>query len=233
MHQHDPKRTGMPARGQDTSFAERRKAPRYLLRDVTGTLTWQGEAGAVSCAVTVLNISGEGAAVHAENAPEVGQPVRLQLHCESVRMEPVQALPLANGRDASGKHLIRMRFAHWIPLDALLEKHWERRLWARYPARESRGTLTWLEGSTEKTVHGDLVNISGGGAAFASDVQPPLGVPIWLQLDAGARQVAPIDPVESKLIAVSDDPSGLRITHLQFVAPCPMDLFELAVKGSD
>jgi hypothetical protein len=218
---------------QDAGFHERRQSPRYRLRDVRGCLSWQALDGEVAGEVTVLNISGGGAAVLAEEAPAAGQTVRLRLQCESARIEPIEAIALAASADDSGKTVVRLRFAHWVPLDAILEKHQERRMWERYPARESRATLTWLDGSTERTIPGELLNISGGGAAFVSEEQPPPGVSIWLQLEASIRQPYPIDPVESQLVTTSADPSGLKIAHLQFVGPCPMELFELAVSGGE
>jgi PilZ domain len=195
-------------------------------------MTWTGETGETSCEGSVLNISGGGAAVRGEKLPQVGQTVRLLLCSDSVSVEPVEAQARAISLDAAEKPVVHLRFVQWMPLDALLKDHGERRMWARYPARESRGTLSWLVGSNEKTIPGELLNISGGGAAFVADVQPPPGVPLWLQLDVSARQVDRIDPVESRLVTVSDDPSGMKITHLQFVEPCPMRLFELVVSGS-
>ena len=233
MSEPDSKPTGLPGARQDVPFHERRKTARFLVRDVRGTMSWQGEAGAASCDIDVLNISGGGAAVRAENAPQAGQTLALQLHCESAKMEPVEAVALSSSPDSTGKLVIRLRFAHWVPLDAILEKHRERRLWARYPARESRATLTWLEGTTEKATHGNLLNISGGGVAFIADVLPPPGVPIWLQFDAGVRQVDCFEPVESRLVTTSVDPTGAKIAHIQFVTPCPMDLFEVVVSGSE
>src|SRR5262245_36217697 len=227
--QSNPKLDPVPATREDGPSRERRSAPRFRLRDVRGRVTWWGAAGELACEVRVLNISGGGAAVLAEDAPHVGKSLRLSLHGESARFEPVEAQLLHISLDASGKQVLHLRFARYVALDALLEAHRERRLWERYPARESRASLTWLEGADERTVHGDLLNISGGGVASVSDVLPPPGVPIWLRLEAGARQLDPIDPVASKLVATSDDPSGLKIAHLQFVEPCPMDLFNLAV----
>jgi hypothetical protein len=217
---------------RDVGFHERRQSPRYRLRDACGRLTWRTADGPVASDVTVLNISGGGAAVLAEQAPEAGQVVQLRLHSDSAHIEPIEALALAASPDESGKTLVRLRFAHWVPLDAILEKHHERRLWERYPARESRATLTWLDGSAERTISGDLLNISGGGAAFVSEVQPPPGVSIWFQLDTSVWQSQGIAPVESRLVATSFDPCGLKITHIQFIDPCPMELFELAVNGA-
>ena len=57
----------------------------------------------------------------------------------------------------------------------------------------------------------------------------PPGNPVWLTL---AAESALITPVESRLVAVSNDASGLRIARLRFVEACPMHLFELAVHGT-
>jgi PilZ domain len=227
----DQRPDGTPVVRPDASFHERRKEPRIRLRDVRGTMNWRGEADDLACEVSVLNISGGGAAVLAENALPVGQMLRLSLHCESASLEPVEAQALEVSPHPSGKQLIRLRFARWMSLDPILEKHRERRMWDRYPVRESRGSLTWLEGPAEKTIRGDLLNISGGGAAFVTDTPPPPGVPIWLRLEAGGRQVDRIDQIESRLVTTSEDPSGLTVARIQFVTPCPMDFFELAVHG--
>jgi hypothetical protein len=232
MSETNPRLGGIPGMRLESPFEERRQWPRSLVRDVRGSMSWRGEAGDVACEVSVLNISGGGAAVLGEDAPPEGQTLRLVLHCESARMDAVEAVALGASVHSSGKQLIRLRFAHWMPLDAILEKHRERRMWERYPARELRSTLTWLDGPAEVTIHGELLNISGGGVAFVSDVLPPPGTAIWLQLMAGIRQVDRADPVESKLVTTSTDPLGRKIAHIQFVDPCPMDLFELAVNGS-
>lgn len=234
MHREtDQKNDGMLGPRGMAPQEERRKSARFLLRDVRGHMSWQGEAGDIACEVDVLNISGGGAAVLSQDAPQEGQVLQLQLYGEAVKMESVEAVAQSAVPDASGKQVVRLRFARWVALDSILEKHRERRLWERYPARESRATLTWLEGTTEKTTPGDLLNISGGGAAFVGEAIPPPGVPIWFQLDASGRQVDRVDPVESRLVMTSLDPSGMMIAHIQFVDPCPMELFELAVNGTE
>jgi hypothetical protein len=222
-----------PLARQDALFQERRQSPRYRLHDLRGTLTWQAPEGEVAGAVTVMNISGGGAAVHAEKAPSAGQAVRLRLHCKSASIEPIEAQALEASTDDSGKIKVRLRFAHWVPLDAILKDYLERRMWQRYPSRESQATLTWLDGSIERILPGELLNISGGGAAFASEVQPPADVSIWLEVDASVPQDPRIDPVESQLVGTSVDPSGRKIAHLQFVGPCPMEFFELTVNGAE
>jgi PilZ domain len=231
MSESDARPDGTPGARPDAPCHERRAEPRIPLREVRGEMSWRGEAGEVACEGSVLNISGGGAAVLAEDAPAAGQILRLGLHCESARLEPVEAQALEISPHPTGKQLIRLRFARWISLDPILEKHRERRLWVRYPVRESRAILTWLEDSAEKTLRGDLLNISGGGAAFVTDTPPPLGVPIWLRFEAGVPQSDRIDPIESRLVAPSEEPSGMTVAHIQFVTPCPMEFFALAVHG--
>jgi hypothetical protein len=177
----------------------------------------------------VTNISGGGAAILAERVPAPGWEVWLRLESTIGAGEPFPARAIATSTDPSGKQLIRVRFRSWIPLDGLLEQSEERRFWQRYPARESRALLSWIEEARERTVPGDLLNISGGGAAVASDVEPPAESPIWFGLEA---QTPAIDPVESRLVVISLDASGAKIIRLRFVEPCPMALFELAVQGA-
>lgn len=110
-----------------------------------------------------------------------------------------------------------------------LSKRRERRFWERFPARGPSATLTWLEGTTERTIQGDLVNIGGEGVSFVSDVVPPPDVPIWLQLEASGRQDGQIDPVECRLVETADDPSGIKVAHIRFVDQCTIDLFDLTV----
>ena len=231
MSEPDARIERVAPRQQAPQLVERRKAVRTLLHDVGGSMTWRGDTGEIARDVVVLNISGGGAALLADEAPPVGQSLRLSLHGDSPRMEPVEGQVMEMRLDSSGKRMVHVRFVRWVPLDRLLERHRERRLWERYPARESRGSLSWLEGTTEKTIQGDLLNISGGGAAFVSDLLPPPGVALFFRLEGDAQEGIRIHAVESRLVATSVDPSGMRIAHLRFVDPCPMDLFELAVDG--
>lgn len=146
-------------------------------------------------------------------------------------MEAVEGQVIETRLDSSGKWVVHVRFTGWVPLDSLLANHRERHLWGRYPTRESRASLSWLEGSTEVAIRGKLLNIHGRGAAFVSQLLPPQDVLIWLWLEAGVREGIRTHAVGSRLVATSVDPSGMRIAHLQFADPCPMDLIELVVDG--
>ena len=76
---------------------------------------------------------------------------------------------------------------------------------------------------------GELLNISGGGAAVITEVEPPADTALWFGLETEAM---PIVPIEARLVVISRDTSGSKVVRLSFVDPCPMELFELAVQGS-
>jgi hypothetical protein len=207
---------------------ERRQAKRSKLRDAHGKLAWESAGEQIICDVSVSDISGSGAAVLAGQAPAAGNPVQLSLTSRSSLMAPIQAQTVAIGDDPSGKQVVRLKFDSWVPLESYIEQYRERRLWQRYPVREKRALLVWLENDVETKAQGELLNIGGGGAAVMSEVSPPFDTPIGFEL---AAFVPRIDPVESRLVVVSPDPSGRSVVRLCFNSPCPVRLFEVAVNG--
>ena len=208
--------------------AERRRSPRHRLRNAPGTLNWHEGDAPVTCAMTMVDISGGGAAVLAERAPLVNQALWIRLDSGDGRRERLEARVVSTSAETSGKFIVRMQFTSWIELGNVLEQHGERRLWQRHPARETHASLAWLEKDVEQHASGELMNISGGGAAVITDAMLPEEQPVWLTLAEGPDAIA---PVEAHLVVVSIDASGLRIARLRFVEACPMDLFELAVHG--
>ena len=180
--------------------------------------------------MTVVDISGGGAAVLAERCPSVDQPVWIRLESGAAGVERVEARVVSTSAHASGKCMVRMQFRSWIPLGHILEQHEEHRVWERYPARETCAKLIWRDAENEQISPGELTNISGGGAAVMTDAKLPTESPIWLTLAAEAN--AEVAPVECRLVAISIDASGLRMARLRFVEPCPMELFELVVHGA-
>jgi hypothetical protein len=192
-------------------------------------MSWDEGSDHVACEGEVLNISGGGAALLTERAPPAGLSVQLDLVRRPAAVKPLEARSLASSVDPSGRLLVRLQFTHWVSLDAILENHHERRLWERFPVRETRAKLTWFEDGSERTVRGELLNISGGGVAIIVDVISPADEPIWFELEADGRV---LDPVESRLVVTSLDPSGSRIARIKFIDPCPILLFELAIHGS-
>ncbi len=221
---------GVPGQ-QDSSLAERRSATRSLLRDVEGTMILRGEEGDIKFNVKVLNISGGGAAILADKAPRAGQPLRLTLPSKPDQ-PPIEGHVIETRRDPSGGWVVHVRFVRWVPLGPYLEAHSQRHRWDRHAANESRASVTWLDGATEKSIRGDLLNICVGGAAFLGDDLPPSGVPIWLQLDHRVYPSVGINGIEGRLRMSSFHPSGRRVAQIEFVCSCPADFFHLATSGS-
>jgi hypothetical protein len=179
--------------------------------------------------MTVIDISGAGAAVLAGRAPLGDQPAWIRLESGATGAERIEARVVSISAAASGMYIVRMQFKSWVPLGIVLEQHEEHRLWQRYPARETRARLLWLDQQGEQAYPGRLLNISGGGAAVITEAAFPAEGAVWLML---ATESAQTTPVEARLVAVSIDPSGVRVARLRFVESCPMDLFELAVHGT-
>ena len=159
----------------------------------------------------------------------MGVSVRLKFECKPAAMEALEARSLATGVDPSGRQLVRFQFNHWVSLDAILEHHQERRFWQRFPVGEKRTKLTWIEDGSEKSIRGELSNISGGGAAIIVDAIFPADETIWFELETDGQA---LDPIESRVVVTSIDPSGSKIARIKFIDPCPMLVFELAIHGS-
>jgi hypothetical protein len=207
---------------------ERRQSIRFKLRDARVIMSWNEGSETDASSGEVLNISGGGAAVLAQRAPPVGKSVRLELEHRLAAIEPLEARSLEVSEGPAGQLIVRLQFARWVSLEAILEHHHDRRMWQRFSVSETRAILTWFEDGTAKTAHGTLLNISGGGAAVIVDVVAPADSPIWFDLENDGK--AP-EPVESRLVVRSLDPSGVTITRIKFIDACPILLFELAIHG--
>ena len=191
-------------------------------------LDWCEGAEQITCGMKIIDISGWGAAVLADQRPTVNQPVRIRLASGALGSESVEARVVSTSADPSGKQTVRMKFTSWHSLGTVLEQHEEHRHWQRYPALGTRASLVWFNQDGEHTVACTLLNISGGGAALYTDTTVPDQHPLLLSLQV---ELATSTPVECRLVAASIDVSGSKLTRVRFVEPCPVDLFELAVHG--
>jgi hypothetical protein len=207
---------------------ERRQSLRHRLRNAPGLLEWCEGNEQITCGMKMIDISGGGAAVLADRGPPLDHPVRIRLTSGALGSEPLEARVVSTSADPSGIPVVRMQFTSWLSLGSVLDEHAEHRLWQRYPARETRASLIWRDEDGEHTVACILINISGGGAAVFTDAMLPDDLPLWLTLQG---ESAASTPVESRLVGISVDASGLKIARFRFVDACPMDLFELAVHG--
>jgi PilZ domain len=228
MTPRDAKTSSSDVKERSCAAPERRQSLRHRLRDAPGLLEWCEGREQITCGMKMIDISGGGAAVLADRGPPVDQPVRIRLTSGALGSEPLEARVVSIAADPSGIPVVRMQFTSWISLGSVLEEHAEHRLWQRYPARESRASLIWVAEDCEYTIACILINISGGGAAVFTDEMLPDDLALWLTLQGAS---AATTPVESRLVGISVDASGLQIARFRFVEACPMDLFELAVHG--
>jgi hypothetical protein len=117
-------------------------------------------------------------------------------------------------------------------MDSILPMR-ERRLWERYTAPGTVATLTWLRGATEETIRGRLLQIGGGGVAFAAEEGPPQGTTVRLRVAPESHGSEQCEPVEARLVMVSQARSGDGVVlDLAWLGPCPIEFFELALYGS-
>ena len=152
-----------------------------------------------------------------------------RLRCESVTVEPIDATVVGTSRHPSWRQTLHLQFDRRLSWGANRATPRDRRLWECYEIRATPASVHWRDGDATRTIRGALLNISGGGAAFGCDIVVPMGVAVWLWLDLGDTDGDELAPVASRVVAVTDDGSGLRIAHLQFVGPCPIPFFDLAV----
>jgi hypothetical protein len=212
-----------------TASMERRQWPRHRLRDATGTLGWSQGDELVNYKMSIIDISGAGAAVLADHGPSSGESVMIQLDSRAIRPQPLAAKVISASSHPSGRIVVRMQFTSWLSLVTVLEQHEERRLWQRYPARETRAALTWFDDDGLHAANCSLSNISGGGAAVFTEEVLPEDRPLRFALD-GVPEAGTM--IESALVATSVDASGLRVARLKFAEPCPMEVFERAIHGA-
>ncbi len=229
MSEPNPKTFGSTSDRPRTPPQEQRRWTRHVPTKTRAVLSWDEGPHRITREAQVVNVSGGGAAVLSEQAPAPDQPLWIRLESGSGLIEAVEARSIEISDHPSGKRFLRLRFLSWLPLDPIFGQQEERRLWQRYPARENRAMLTWFEDGSERTTRGELLNISGGGAAIITETEPPLETPAWLGLQIEAPA---IDPVESKVLGISSDASGTKFVRIGFIETCPIAFFELVVHGS-
>jgi hypothetical protein len=104
----------------------------------------------------------------------------------------------------------------------------DRRLSPRFRAVEQRAWLGWWTSSRAfATIAARLDDISQGGAKLVITDPPPVEQIVWLCLGIPG----PTECVQAKVLAVLPTPRGDAVIRLAFGAPCPLNLYQLAIYG--
>lgn len=104
----------------------------------------------------------------------------------------------------------------------------DRRQSPRFPAVEPRAWLGWWVGPQRfATVAARLDNISQGGARLVLPDPPPVQQIVWLCMG----MPTPAECVQAKVLEVGRTPEGDSVIRLAFGAPCPHNLYRVAISG--
>jgi hypothetical protein len=106
----------------------------------------------------------------------------------------------------------------------------DRRDWHRHHLAGAPALLRWVgEGGIRREREVTLRDISGGGAAVAVRDEPlPANGTVRFRLATGCRE-----EVEARVVAVSPPGQEPRMIRLEFLSPCPDEIWDLAVRDSE
>ncbi len=104
----------------------------------------------------------------------------------------------------------------------------ERRKTPRYPAKVADGSVGWWNDESFNTTRAQIENISSGGARLTVELPIPAIDPVWIGLvgDASAQWV------QATLVERSDDACPGAWIRVEFIEPCPYEVFATVVCGN-
>jgi hypothetical protein len=205
---------------------ERRQWVRFILPDIITRASWMSQGRKVSHVVHLVNVSGASAVLQMDDEPPADGRFTLHFDRGHTAGEPIDARIVTREATSTGKTLLRVDFESLDQTHACLFHQRERRAWRRARPMHRRVVLSWQEDGGTLSIHGDLQDISGGGAAVLLPVAPPAEVPIWLStcLNDG-------DPVgaECRLAGSEMEPTGLYRARLGFIELCPFPVYAVVM----
>ena len=107
------------------------------------------------------------------------------------------------------------------------QEPWDRRLYPRYGALEYHAWLAWTDQEEDHRVPVRLIDISRGGIAVESDVEPPAGLVLRFSLHGPADE----ESVDAEVVTVEPGRQAAHRVRLGFFEPCPDRLFWAAKDG--
>jgi len=103
----------------------------------------------------------------------------------------------------------------------------ERRADGRHTPAECQATLGWRTWRRRTTLHALVIDVSRGGAKVFLDAPPPRDRAVRVGLTSGGREAV----IEARVLEVRRTAGGQCLARLEFLQPCPYDLFGAAVCG--
>ena len=208
------------------AIVARRKWVRFILPDLITRLSWKDQERTESRLVSLVNISGEIAAVMLDFQPRHNCPYILHFSNGKSGTVTAPAHLIATKAADYGKILATFQFDLTDAPRNSLPKQRERRAWERRIPREKSAVLCWAGKDCEVSVAGEVLNLSGGGAAVKIADRPPGNETLWLWVGRPGHEAG---PVECQMVACSPDTEGTFTLRLSFVGLCPLSVFEAAM----
>jgi hypothetical protein len=205
---------------------EKRKWVRFILPHLVTRVSWDNGHSMVTHLVSLVDASADGAAVIMDVRPPRDRPCMLQFEDAASSTGPIPATLLSAEMTESVRFLAKFRFNRVQPARDVIHHQKERRAWQRVVPRERRAVLSWLVNGRELEVRGEILNISGGGAAVQTDVTPPSEQTIRLKVGPPGKEVGPAD---CRLVGVCQARNGKVIARFAFVDLCPLQLHQVAI----
>ncbi|WP_165227575.1 hypothetical protein [Aquisphaera insulae] len=212
-------------RGPDR-IHERRRWVRFILPDVVTRLSWKEGDRTESHLVSLVNISGEGAALMMDFHPQWDRAYLLKVDHGQPRPTTIPARLVSAEETGNGRTLASFKFDTSDSTIGLVPEQRERRAWQRHVPREKAAVLSWVSGNSTVSKGVELSDIGGGGAAVLSKERPPTNEPLWLWV---GREGSEVGPVECRLVGVCSAADNLHTIRLAFIGLCPILVFEVAM----
>ncbi len=197
-----------------------------MLPDLVTRLSWRDVDRTESHLVSLVSISGEGAAVMMEVRPPWDRAFVLHVDHGQPRPASIPARLVSAEETGFGRTLATFKFESTESAIDLIPSHRERRAWQRQVPKEKTAVLSWVSGNSTVSAGVELKDIGGGGAAVLTRENPLSSEPLWLWV---GREGDRAGPVECKIVGFAVDAGGLYTLRLSFIGLCPILVFEVAM----
>jgi hypothetical protein len=209
---------------------ERRKWVRLILPDLVTRVSWAQGLRTVTHLVNLVDVSGDGVVVLMDLPPPRNRPFTLRFDDGNASTGPVPATLVSVEMTDAVRFLVKFRFDLVQPCREIVTQQKEQRAWQRVVPRVRHAILSWQVHGQTFCMPGEIQNISGGGVAVRTDIEPSAGQTVLLSVGPVGSEVG---PAECRLLGTHLDKSGNVVARFAFVGLCPLQLDQTAVRGPE